>query len=294
MTRPVRVVVAGAALLLAAAAGADAGGGVAPWRPARVSSPQWESHPAFDPVNGDFYFVRSTPAFESWRLFVSHCTASGWSEPERPAFATEADEADPWFAADGRWLYFISARPFEGKKGKDLDIWRVGRGADGAWGRPERLPEPVNSDRTEWFPRLSADGRLYFGSNREGGHGGNDIWSASPEPGGRWTVENLGPAINTASDEYEPLPSADGQALLIATADGFFRSRKFAAGWSPREKLGPEVNANGTEIGPLVSPGGRTLLFSRDTKGPDSGEFFVRREGATEAWPPECPARAPP
>ena len=72
---------------------------------------------------------------------------------------------------------------------------------------------------------------------------------------------------------------------------GLYETRKTATGWSPRTKLPPEINQNGTEIGPLFSPSGRSLLFARNTKGPDSGEFFVWYEGARESWPPECPAR---
>ena len=101
-----------------------------------------------------------------------------------------------------------------------------------------------------------------------------------------------GRAINTAGDEYEPLPSADGKRLIVATADGFFESQLTPEGWSERRKLGAEINANGTEIGPLLSPDEKSLLFSRDTKGPDSGEFFVWHDDAAQSWPPECPARA--
>ena len=36
------------------------------WKPAGISSPQFESHPAFDPRTGDFYFVRSSPQFTGW------------------------------------------------------------------------------------------------------------------------------------------------------------------------------------------------------------------------------------
>jgi Tol biopolymer transport system component len=267
-------------------------GTVAPWKPAGISSAQWESHPAFDPVTGEFYFVRSSPAFDGWRLFVSRCTAAGWSQPEPPSFASDALEADPWFTPDGASLYYISARPFEGKKGKDLDIWRVRRDSDGAWSAAERLPEPVNSSETEWFPRLAPDGSLYFGSKRTGGLGGNDIWRARRDPAGRWSVENLGRAINTPGDEYEPLPNADGTRLIVATADGFFESQLTPEGWSERRKLGAEINANGSEIGPLLSPDEKSLLFSRDTKGSYSGEFFVWHDGPAEAWPPDCPARA--
>ena len=263
---------------------------VTPWKPAGISSPLFESHPAFDPRTGDLYFVRSSPSFEGWRILVSRCTASGWSKPEPPPFAGDGLEADPYFADGGRTLYFISSRSTDGVKRKDLDLWRVDRDASGAWGTPERLPEPVNSTATEWFPRPSADGWLYFGSNRPGGLGGNDIWRARRD-GARWTVENAGAAVNTAGDEYEPLPSADGTRLIVMAGDGVYDVRNGPDGFRPRVKLGPEVSANGTEIGPLFSPSGRSLLFARDTKGPDSGEFFVWREGGREAWPPECPGK---
>ncbi|MGH8131549.1 MAG: TolB family protein [Steroidobacteraceae bacterium] len=281
------------AVVLAAMPSVHADGIVRPWKPAGISSPQWESHPAFDPVTGELYFVRSTPSFEGWRIFVSRCTAAGWSEPEPPKFAGDGVEADPYFTPDGRSLYFISTRSFDGKKGTDLDIWRVDRAAGGSWGVPTRLPEPVNSSAAEWFPRLAPDGWLYFGSKREGGRGGNEIWRARSDAAGRWTVENLGPAVNTAGDEYEPLLSSDGSQLIVATAEGFYESRKTPTGWSPRRKLGAEINVNGTEIGPLFSTSERSLLFSRETKGPDSGEFFVWQEQEVESWPPDCPPRKP-
>ncbi len=44
-----------------------------PWAPPGISSPQFESHGAFDPLTSDFYFVRSSPKFEGWRILVSHC-----------------------------------------------------------------------------------------------------------------------------------------------------------------------------------------------------------------------------
>jgi hypothetical protein len=263
---------------------------VRPWKPARISSPLFESHAAFDPRTRELYFVRSSPAFEGWRIFVSRCTATGWSEPKPPVFAGDGVEADPFFSADGRTLYFISTRSLDGRARKDLDIWRVDRDAGGIWGAPVHLPAPVNSAGAEWFPRPSADGWLYFGSSRPGGQGRNDIWRARQDASGQWVVENLGPAVNTAGDEYEPLPSSDGSRLIVMADGGLYETRKTASGWAPRVKLPPEVNVSGSEIGAVYSPSGRSLLFSRDTKEPDSGELFVWHETGSEAWPPECPA----
>jgi len=79
--------------------------------------------------------------------------------------------------------------------------------------------------------------------------------------------------------------------MIIMGDGGVWKSRKIGSGWAPRTKLGPEVNQNGTEIGALFSPSGRSLLFARDTKGPESGEFFVWYERGREQWPPDCPAK---
>ncbi len=261
------------------------------WQPAGISSAQFESHANFDPVTDDLYFVRSSPSFEGWQLFVSRCGPGGWSKPEPPPFAGDGVEADPYFTPDGRSLYFISTRSTDGIRRKDLDIWRVDRDEKGEWGVPVRLPEPINSTEQEWFPRLSPDGWLYFGSKRPGGLGRTDIWRARAGPDGRWAVENLGPSVNTAGDEFEALPSPDGTRLIVMADAGLFETRRGASGWSARAKLPPEVNANGTEVGPLFSPSGKTLLFARDTKGRSSGEFFLWSEGGDEPWPPGCAAR---
>lgn len=271
----------------ATAVGAD----VRQWRPAGVSSPQFESHAAFDPRSGDLYFVRSAPDFSGWRIFVSRCTEQGWSAPQPPSFAGDGVEADPWFTADGRSLYFISTRSVNGVKKTDLDIWRIDRDDAGAWGTPTQLPEPVNSPATEWFPRPGADGWLYFGSNRPGGFGGNDIWRARSDAAGTWTVENLGAAVNTAGDEFEPLPSPDGSRMIVMADGDLYEVLRTPTGWAPRTRLGPDVNAEGMEVGAVFSPSGRSLLFARDTLGPDSGEFFVWYEHGPEAWPPACQTR---
>ena len=271
---------------------ARAGDVVTPWTPAGISSPLFESHPAFDPRTGDLMFVRSAKDFSGWRLMLSHCGPSGWTEPAAPSFAAPGLEADPWFTPDGKSLYFISTRASGSMKGRDLDIWKVDRDASGTWGTPVRLPEPVNSNGAEWFPKPGTDGWLYFGSDRAGGIGKTDIWRAKLDEHGKWIVVNLGPNVNTAADEFEALPSPDGKLLMVQAGDSMYQSTRGADGWSPRHAMGPEINVNGSEIGALFSPSGNSMLFARDTKTDLSGEFFVWHRGALEAWPPSCPARA--
>jgi WD40-like Beta Propeller Repeat len=207
-----------------------------------------------------------------------------------PIFAADGVEADPWFTSDGRHLYFISTRSTDGVRREDLDIWHVERAADGRWGTPIRLPEPVNSIGREWFPRLAADGWLYFGSDRPGGLGKTDIWRARTDGQHRWTVRNLGPSINSAGHEYEPLISPDGSSMIVMAEGGLYEARRNGAEWTARVKLPPEINVNGSEIGAVYSPSGASLLFSRDTGSPLSGEFFLWRIRGDETWPSPCPA----
>jgi hypothetical protein len=267
-------------LLLGSASGPDR-----IWSAPPISSDQFESHPAFDPRTGDLWFVRSTPQFRGWRLKVSKCTAHSWSVPAEPPFAGDGVEADPWFTSDGRELWFISSRTDDGMKGRGLDIWRVARGPDGRWDKPKRLPEPINSAGSEWFPRLDRDGWLYFGSDRLGGFGKTDIWRARQLRDGRWRLENAGPAINSAGDEYEALPNPDGKWLLLS-ADAYYRSERLGQGWAKRVRLGPEINSNGSEIGAAFSPSGRSWLFARDLKDGRSGELMLVDGG--DHWPRPC------
>jgi len=135
---------------------------------------------------------------------------------------------------------------------------------------------------------MAPDGWLYFGSDRPGGFGKTDIWRARPGKDGRWAVENAGPQLNTAEDEYEPLPSPDGKWMLLSGADAYFRSERTAAGWSPRVRLGPQINVNGSEIGAAFSPSGKSWLFARNIGPGLSGELMLVK--GEEGWPKACPS----
>jgi hypothetical protein len=215
---------------------------------------------------------------------MSQCESDGWGAPTPAPFSGDGVEADPFFAGDG-FVYFISSRSEAGVRQQELDIWRVAYRESG-WGAPERLPEPINSAGQEWFPRLAADGWLYFGSDRAGGLGATDVYRAR-NSGGAWQVENLGPAVNSAGDEYEAEFSSDG-ARMILMADGDLYENRFVNGaWTPRVALGGDVNTSAMEVGPLLSPDGASLLFARDSGDPaSSGEIYVT--GEAPGWPPDC------
>ncbi|WP_457324935.1 TolB family protein [Roseateles sp. P5_E11] len=285
-------------VLLALAIAATAASAPSRWTPERVSTDQYESSPSFAPDGRTMIFMRANPQFSAYRLMQSSCGPRGWSEavPLGIAAPLPASEADPFITADGRQLWFVSNRPFPGKQGDDLDIWVADSDGRGGWGAPRRLPEPINSAQSELLPRRLPDGRLFFGSERPGGLGGNDVYVATPQADGGWRVANLGAPLNTPSNDYEVELSRDGsQAVVVSDREGrshLYRFARSGDGWRPLG--GVPARDDVFQVGPLLSPKADRLLFAQ-ADGKRSGEFFVidLQAGADPSWPPACPGSKP-
>ncbi|NRF70946.1 PD40 domain-containing protein [Aquincola sp. S2] len=265
------------------------------WTPAAIASDQYESSPTFSPDGRELVFMRADPAFRRYHLLVSRCEHGRWTAPEPPPFAATArvDEADPFISHDGRRLYYISTRDKPRTGGEaDFDIWLVERQADGRWGTPQRLPEPVNSPASELLPREDAQGRLLFGSSRPGGLGLGDIYRATAQADGRWQVANFGAPVSSPANEYEAELSRDGRTL-VTVADRGDRSHLYRytldvqGRWIEQGRV--PARADVFQVGPLLSPRGERLLFAQ-ADGARSGELFLIDlvPQPTEDWPPRC------
>ena len=131
-------------------------------------------------------------------------------------------------------------------------------------------PRTVDSIANEWFPTVAADGTLYFGSERNGGAGGADLYRCRLVNGQYTEADNLGGAINTAGGEYEPFIAHDQSYLIFAAigrSDGLgafdlYISYRRDSGWSKAANLGPRINTPATEFSPSVSPDGKYLFFA--------------------------------
>jgi hypothetical protein len=242
--------------------------------PGVISTGDDDAHVTFSPDGRHAYFLKNTPDFRHWTIAVVDWNGRGWGEPRVAPFSGRWAEGDLSFAPDGKTAYFVSTRPVAAGAGAkpDTDIWRLRRAADG-WGEPEHVGE-LASDGFEWYPNLTADGWLYFGSERAEGNRGapgtSDLWRARLHDGRFSAPENLGPALNTAGQDIEPWVSADGRMLLFASngrADtrgsyDIYVSHLCAGGWSGPRNLGAEVNSSGWDFGPRPSPDGRYLFFT--------------------------------
>ena len=236
-----------------------------------ISTGEFESHPGFTPDGRTLYFVRSTPNFTDWKIYVSEHGQNGWSSPRLASFSGKYRDADPYVSPDGKHLYFISDRPVDDGPKEDMDVWVMDRLQNGEWGEPRNLGAPVNTPGSEWYPRLAANGTLYVGSDRPGGYGKTDLYLCRWKDGSYEEAENLGPNINSTADEYEPCIAPD-ESFIVFMASGrpddrgngdlYMSHRLEGGGWSAATPLDDRINGRGLEISPYLSPDGKYFFFS--------------------------------
>lgn len=252
--------------------------------PGLVSTGDDDAHVSFAP-DGTLYFLRDSPDFAHWTVLQTRQEHGKWKEPEVAPFSGQWDDGDVMVTRSGQDLFFISNRPTDGSKAArpDTEIWHLRRTANG-WGPPEHVAE-LSSPGDEWFPTMTDDGTLYFGSERPGGLGQSDLWRARWVNGRFTAPENLGPVINSAGQEIEPMISPDG-SFLIFSAKGrsdskgsydLYVSYQCAQGWTTPVPLGAGVNSSGWEFGPRFSPDGRWLYFTSNRSGFDTRPETPRR-----------------
>jgi len=228
-----------------------------------------DAHVSFSPDGRTLYFLRNTPDFAHWTVLVSRRSGNRWGPAAVAPFSGRWNDGDVTITRDGKRLFFISNRPVEGDTPRpDTEIWMMDWTGSG-WGTPRHVAE-LSSPGDEWFPTMTDDGTLFFGSERPGGKGKCDLWQA------RWvgdhfgTPENLGEPINTPDQEIEPWISPDGRMLVFSGRGrpggagdyDLFVSFRCQGRWTEPRPLGAGVNSAGWEFGPRFSPDGRTFYFT--------------------------------
>lgn len=216
----------------------------------------------------DAYFHRTVDGV--FTLFESHRHAGAWSTPT-PLLSSGFGEEDPFLTLDGRTLYFSSFRPIPGATAPrgDADIWKVERAGAG-WGAPIYLAD-INTEDMELFASVTADGTLYFNSQRPGGAGAWDIYAARKRGAGFFPPQPLPGSVNTAIWEYNPSLSPGGLLLAFGSLDpdpaapysDIFFSVKRHGAYEPRIAAGPCVNTVLEEFHPTLDVARHRLVFVR-------------------------------
>jgi Tol biopolymer transport system component len=240
-----------------------------PFLPGIVSSDSLDFNACFSSDGKRFYFSRSGKG--KWMIYMTELNDGAWSIPVLAPFTEkEYSQADPFIARDGT-LYYISNRPrHSGDTIPDYDIWFIRPQKDGSWTKPE-VVEGVNSDSTEYYVSLAANGNLYFASNRAGTMGSHDIYVSPYRNGIYSTPENLGMAINSEQMEHDPMISPDEQCLIFTSVDRadsygsgdlYYSIRNKDGTWAAAKNMGSKFNTDTYEYCSYVTPDNEYLFFS--------------------------------
>ena len=176
---------------------------------------------------------------------------------------------EPAFSPDGSKLYFLSSRPDGDEPVGDQDIWYVER-AEGGWGEPQNLGEPVNTDGGEYFPSITNDGTLYFTRNEKGKRL-NQIFRSRWVDGSFDEPELLPLQVNCGTNRYNAFIAPDESYIIVPavgmpdTYDGvdyYIVFRDENDNWSEPVNMGAMVNQdNAAGYSPYVSPDGEQFFF---------------------------------
>jgi Tol biopolymer transport system component len=248
--------------------------------PGVLSTDDEEYRITFSPDGQEAYFARGEEFFPFSRQATIYRTVregEGWSAPEVAPFSGVHADIDPFLTADGTRLYFSSIRPPR----EDADLFVVERSGDG-WGEPRNLGA-VNSEAEDLYPTVDSDGTLYFGSDRPGGLGGWDLYTAAPDGADGFQAPAPLPApVNSPNWDYNPALTPDGSTLVFvsqarpagAGRGDFFAVPREGDGWGARIPLtGGDMTTHADEYHPSFSPDGSTLYFVRQPNTGGDGDL---------------------
>jgi outer membrane protein OmpA-like peptidoglycan-associated protein len=225
--------------------------------------------------NGKLYAATGTPFTSLYKVASRGAIVDIATVAPLPSFINmpNVNNGCVTFSPDGRTMVFARGNSGKRKGGDDVDLY-ISRFRNGQWTEPQIITGGVNTpDFWDSTPAFSPDGRtLYFASNRKGGFGGTDLYSAQMDSRGRFSrVRNLGPEINTPGNEMFPYMAEDGKLYFASDGHPGFGGLdlfvvKRSGGKTIIENLGEPMNSAGDDFG--------IFLFR-----PDRGFFTSNREG---------------
>jgi hypothetical protein len=210
-----------------------------------VNSAGAEDSPFWVPGRGLYFFFTPDPQIDVTLQVLDGVTGLWWSEggdgePERVKLAERSGESmdgcGAWHAGE---LWFCSIR---GGNFNEIDWWIAP--CDGA-----DCEEPVNAGEAVNLELMPGelhmlDDEVWFGSDRDGGEGGQDLWFAERDGDGWGPATNAGAPPNDGATQMMPAfgPDPDelwwnGTSNQGQPGPALWRSTRVDGAWSEPEEV---------------------------------------------------------
>jgi peptidoglycan-associated lipoprotein len=179
-----------------------------------------EGTPSFTADGNKMYYTSCAQDPEGPRtseIYVSTRSNASWGKGVRAEIVKDSVTAlgHPAVSPDGKYLYFVSDA-IGGYGGKDILRARI---LENSFGPMENLGPQINTPGDEMFPYVRDSATLYFASNGHPGMGGLDLFKATANGMGAWSVENMKAPINSMADDF-------GITFAGNKEKGFFSSNR--------------------------------------------------------------------
>jgi len=202
--------------------------------------------------------------------------------------STRNNERDMTISPDGTEIYFTVSGP---SKHTIVYTKRVAE----SWSPIKTAPFSGNYSDLE--ASFSPDGsRIYFASNRPLDSTGEikdfDIWYVEREGRGWSEPVNIGPAINTESNQYYPSVASNGNLYYTSTdpksigLEDIFISRPVDGQYADYENIGTMINSDKYEFNAFIAPDESYIVFTsygRDD-GLGGGDLYISRKDKNGQW----------
>ena len=207
------------------------------------------------PDGSEIYWAMA-PVDTPRRIYFSKLINGVWTRPEIISFTLVEDGDCPVLSPDNTKMFFNSNRPVsKGAKRKER-IWCAERTPEG-WSDPFCISSEINDEHLHWQVSVDSKENLYFGSERSGSKGRDDVFFAELVDGRYKKPISLGEEINSEAYEGTPYISSDGK-FLIFCRDGLWISYKKNGLWTKAKTMGDNFKQ---AICPYVSPDGKYIFF---------------------------------
>lgn len=238
-----------------------------------------EYDPFFSADGKKFYFSSDrrgstggtyVPDYYKSDIYMMSFTNNKWSKPRKLGYkiGSSSFEFMGAYSESGKVLVFSR----EDKREKDYNLYTCFVNERGRFEFPVLMNPNIITKNNETSPFISNNGKLlFFASDKPGGYGGKDIYYSEMMSNGEWgRPYNLGPAINTSSDEEYPFLLDDGVTLYFSSKghdsmggyDIFVTTRDEDGFWFEAENIGYPINTTSDDTGFFMTADGKKAYYS--------------------------------
>ncbi|MEZ5083437.1 MAG: hypothetical protein R2750_08315 [Bacteroidales bacterium] len=243
-----------------------------------ISTSHHERDFTVSPNGNELFYSLVLPGYSLSTIIYLYHDGAFWSHPHVAPFSGSYNDLEPSFSPDGKKVFFISKRPLDANdKTDDWNIWFVERVQNG-WSDPVPVGPNINTEEDEYYPSITIEGHLYFTAVRDSSYGKEDIYFSKFENGTFSESKNVGPSINTGSNEFNAFVAPDESYLIfssIGRKDGFgggdlyISYRINDSTWGEAKNMGDKINSDKIDYCPFVTSDGKYLFFTSQRVDPE-------------------------